>query len=95
MKRMELFVLLLVLTLMPPYLSGCADSSTHGTETDKDYRVTVTVNNAQNGTVNFTTPLNVDAESTSATDQKTAGSATVSPETKAMLTEGGATGSRP
>ena len=68
-------------------LSGCADSSTHGTE--KDIQTTITFNVSGGSTVAVTSPLSLE----SSTDQKqdTAGKSTVSPTTRLQLTEGGST----
>ena len=41
MKRVDLLSMLFLLVVLP-YLTGCADSSTHGTE--KDIKTTITFN---------------------------------------------------
>ena len=68
-------------------LSGCADSSTHGTE--KDIKTDIVFNVSGGSTVNVTSPLSLE----SSTDQKqdTAGKSTVSPTARLQLTEGGST----
>lgn len=70
-------------------LSGCSDSSTHGTE--KDLKVNVTINNSGGGNVSITSPLTLD--SASETAQDTANTATTTPTTRLQLTEGGSTAS--
>lgn len=68
-------------------LSGCSNSSTHGTE--KDLKVDVVINNSGGGDVNITSPLTLD--SASETAQDTANTATTTPTTRLQLTEGGST----
>lgn len=68
-------------------LTGCSNSSTHGTE--KDLEVNLTINNSGGGNVNITSPLTLD--SASETAQDTANTATTTPTTRLQLTEGGST----
>lgn len=79
--------------LLLSLIYGCADSSTHGTEMEKEYDTRICINNATGGTINFSTPLTIDADSTSDTAQDTAGTSTISPQTRAQVTDGASTGS--
>lgn len=78
---------LLVCLLFAFLITGCTNSSTHGTEKELD--VKLTINNNGGGDVNITSPLTLD--SASETAQDTANTATTSPTTRLQLTEGGST----
>lgn len=85
--RKSLFLSLLVCLLLAMLITGCSNSSTHGTEKELD--VNVTINNNGDGDVKITSPLTLD--SASETAQDTANKATTSPTTRLQLTEGGST----
>lgn len=87
MKTIKWIFLLVLVVSASMYLSGCADSSTHGTE--KDIRTTVTFNVSGNSRVTVTSPLSLD--SASEANQDTAGTSTISPPVRLQLTEGGST----
>jgi len=86
MKRINLLSMLLILAVLP-YLSGCADSSTHGTE--KDIKTAITFNLQGGSKVTITSPLSL--ESSTEQKQDTAGTSAISPTTRLQLTEGGST----
>lgn len=68
-------------------LYGCSNSSTHGTEKDLEFQITI--NNSGGGTVRIDSPLALDTASE--TQQDTANTASTTPTTRLQLTEGGST----
>jgi hypothetical protein len=76
-----LFYLLAVLLA----LSGCADSSTTGDITERDYDQKITINNSSTGDVNVYFPVTGASDTDTETKQDTKNSSVISPESSASL----------
>lgn len=80
MKKLIPFLLIALLVS----LSACADSSTVGTDLDKQYDITLSADNNQ-GLLVVSIPVTVEADSKSATTQDTQDTATATPDTNVEL----------
>lgn len=85
---MRLLFYLLALLLA---LSGCADSSTTGDITERDYDQKITINNSSTGDVNVYFPVTGASDTDTETKQDTKNSSVISPKISASLLKQGET----
>ena len=76
-----------VLTFCAELLVGCADSSTTGNVTEREYDQKITINNYAAGWVHVEFPVDAAVDTDSVTEQDTQGSSSISPDTALNLAD--------